>query len=435
MAMKKKAQAAVVEQALEQFDDDIPFPPVEDDEIEPFGPLTDESTSKRKPNGKNGRGQFKPKPPASNVANALKALRTDPNLRDKLACDEMQRAAMIRDGGSWRPVTDTDVTGMQECLQKEKGMTHVSKDTMHSAVDNRAVKCRFHPLRDWLNALRWDARPRIDSWLTDYLGTEATPYTKAIGRMFLIGMVARGYRPGCQMDYMLILEGPQGVLKSTACRVLGGQWFDDNLPDVHTKDASQYLRGKWLIEVAEMHAMGKAEAAQLKAFITRREERYRPSYGRKEVFEPRQCVFVGTQNKSAYLRDETGGRRFWPVVTGKIDIATLKRDRDQLFAEAVRAYRKGEHWWPDRDFEAKHIAPEQEARYEADAWEEPIGEWLERTAATKTTVYEVAFQALEFKKPQIGTADQRRIIAILQRLGWRRSGKQDADGRSVYLSP
>jgi len=103
MAMKKKAQAAVVEQALEQFDDDIPFPPVEDDEIEPFGPLTDESTSKRKPNGKNGRGQFKPKPPASNVANALKALRTDPNLRDKLAYDEMQRAAMIRDGARGDP--------------------------------------------------------------------------------------------------------------------------------------------------------------------------------------------------------------------------------------------------------------------------------------------------------------------------------------------
>jgi hypothetical protein len=184
MAMKKKAQAAVVEQALEQFDDDIPFPPGEDDEIEPFGSLVDESTSKRKPNGKNGRGRFKPKPPASNVANALKALRIDPKLRDKLAYDEMQRAAMIRDGRSWRPVTDTDVTGMQEYLQKEKGMTHVSKDTMHSAVDKRAVECRFHPLRDWLNALRWDGRPRIDSWLTDYLGTEATPYTKAIGRMF-----------------------------------------------------------------------------------------------------------------------------------------------------------------------------------------------------------------------------------------------------------
>ena len=232
------------------------------------------------------------------------------------------------------------------------------------------------------------------------------------------------------MDYMLILEGPQGVLKSTACRVLGGQWFDDNLPDVHTKDASQYLRGKWLIEVAEMHAMTKAETSQLKAFVTRREERYRPPYGRKEAFEPRQCVFVGTQNKSNYLRDETGGRRFWPVATGEIDVEALACDRDQLFAEAVHAYRAGEKWWPDRQFEAEYIVPQQEDRFEHDAWEEPIAKWL--NGKERITVYEVAFEALHFETQRIGTADQRRIGAILQRLGWQRG--RDWRGR-FYSKP
>ena len=363
--------------------------------------------------------------PLAILANVLIALRAQWPAHfayDKMLCAPVLTKSLAGENAFVpRPVTDVDVGLLQELLQ-HAGLKRIPKDTVHQAVDVRAHEQRFHPVQDYLNALAWDGSPRLTHMLPTYFGSEATAYTEQTGKLFLISMVARVLRPGCKVDHLLVLEGPQGILKSTACAVLGGQWFSDNLPDVTAgKDVAQHLRGKWLLEVSEMHAMNRAETAHLKAFITRTAERYRPSYGRREVIEERQCVFIGTTNRDTYLRDESGGRRFWPIKAGTIDAEALARDRDQLFAEAVSLFKGGSPWWPDKAFEREHIQPQQAARYEADAWEEEIAKFLEKHP--RVTIGQIARDALSIETPRIGTADQRRIAAALEQLGWRRMPK------------
>jgi predicted P-loop ATPase len=363
-----------------------------------------------------------------NLANILVALRSAPELSDAIGYDEMLQTSVllkafpIAPGGTAasgglvpRPIRDTDVSQLQDFLQHE-GMPKIASETVHQAVDQRARECAFHPVRDYLDQLLWDGVDRLDNWLALYLGADPSPFVSEVGRMFLVAMVARIFDPGCKADYMLVLEGAQGAGKSRACRALAGDWFSDSLPDIHHKDAKEHLRGKWLIEVAELSAIGKADAEALKAFISRPVERFRAAYGRKEVSEPRQCVFVGTTNKSVYLKDETGARRFWPVKVGRIRGEDLERDRDQLLAEAVGAYRSGAQWWPDTAFEREHIRPEQARRFEADAWEETICDFI--SSRSRVSITQVARDALGLEVGRIGTAEQRRIAAVLIDRGW-----------------
>jgi predicted P-loop ATPase len=387
--------------------------------------------------------QFEGSKPINNLANVLAALRHDPKLCDTVGFDEMiQRPFLMKalPGNVTmtsvypRQLIDEDVTRLQEILQRA-GLKNIGKDVMHSAINLRARECKFHPVQQYLKSIKWDGNKRISGWLHDYLGAELTPYTAGVGQMFLISMVARIFEPGCKADYMMVLEGPQGALKSTACKILGGNWFSDNLPDVTGgKDVSQHLAGKWVIEIAEMSAMSKGETAQLKAFITRREEKYRPPYGRNEVSEPRQCVFIGTTNNAVYLRDETGGRRFWPVKVGTIKAALLKDDRDQLLAEAVACYFAGEEWHPSAKFEREHIIPEQEARFENDAWEAPIREYLAKCKPEKIYLPDIYEKVLGLEKKNVDRGKIMRVTAILQRLGWVRL-KKDSKGNFPWGPP
>jgi len=371
-------------------------------------------------------------------ANAMLALRSDPDVRDVFAFDQMLReAVMTHEIGEihtcHRRVTERDVCNLLEWFQNVAGVRGMKIEVVRGALATRAGENAFHPVIDYLMGVEWDRVPRLGSWLTSYLGAELSKYNENIGRMFLVSMVARVLSPGCQADHMMVLEGPQGILKSSACRVLGGQWFSDHLPDITSgRDVSQHLRGKWLIEVSEMHAMSRAEATLLKSFVSRSVEQYRPSYGRLEVHEPRQCVFVGTTNQDQYLKDPTGGRRFWPVrtgVSGRIELDLLAEYRDQLFAEAVDAY--GDHvpHWPDQQLERELIKPEQSARYTGDIWEDKIEQFV--AGRSRVTVVDIASQKLGIADKDMRQDVNSRISAILRDLGW----EPKRSGRSRYWEP
>ena len=363
----------------------------------------------------------------ANLANAAHALRAAPQLQGLVAYDEFACHAMLRRSvpGSRspavmtpRPLTDGDVSAVQEWLQKV-GLSRLGREVAAQAVNLVARENGFHPVQQYLTALRWDDIPRLEGWLVRYVGAEPSAYISAVGSMSLIAMVARIMKPGSKADYMLVLEGPQGAHKSTVCKILGGKWFSDSLPDIsrgQDKDVAMHMNGKWVIEIAEMSALSKAETQELKAFLARDTERFRPPYGREEIIVPRQCVFIGTTNQNAYLRDETGGRRFWPVAVGAIDIDALARDRDQILAEAVAAFNNGAKWWPDQDFERQHIAPEQADRFDEDVWQDLVEKWLE--GKQRCTIVEVATSAIGLSPEKIGTNAKRRIVNILVRLGW-----------------
>jgi predicted P-loop ATPase len=368
----------------------------------------------------------------ANVHNAVIALTHDPAVRDFVAYDEMLRAPVVMHeigmlDTCHRWLTDTDVIGVLLWLQRN-GFPGIGLDAVRTAVQKRAEECTYHPVKQYLRSLAWDGVKRIGVWLPRYLGTQFTPYTQHVGRMFMVQMVARIADAGCQADHMMVLEGPQGVLKSSACRVLGGEWYSDHLPDItNAKEASHHLRGKWIIEVAELHATNKAEATMLKSFITRTHERYRPVWGRQEVLEPRQCVFVGTTNQDTYLRDPSGGRRFWPVrtaVDAPIDLERLAEDRDQLLAEAVHCYKQGDPWWPDASFEREFIAEEQQARYQGDIWEDKICQFV--AAERKVTIAKIASECLAIPSNQMQPTHGTRIAAVLREKGWiaRRNSKE-----------
>jgi predicted P-loop ATPase len=230
--------------------------------------------------------------------------------------------------------------------------------------------------------------------------------------------VARIFHPGAKADCCLILEGAQGIRKSTALRTLAGDYFTDELAGLGSKDAAMQTRGVWIIELSELDSLSHADVARIKAFISRTTDRFRPPYGMRLMESPRQCVFAGTVNHGSYLRDETGGRRFWPFSCGRIDIESLAHDRDQLWAEAKARFESGQVWWLDSSDLVQLAADQQEERYEGDPWEEVVGPWL--ADKQDTSIFEVLEKCLNKPQAQWTQTDKIRAARCLRGQSWER---------------
>lgn len=265
--------------------------------------------------------------------------------------------------------------------------------TTQHVEDALSALCRanpYNPVIEYLDSLEWDGVERLDRWLTVYLSAEDTEYTRAVGRLWMMAAVARIKVPGIKFDSVPIIEGPQGTQKSTAFKVLGGAWFSDsNLGDVKDKDAAILLSNVWIQELAELATMRRSDVGELKAFFSRATDRFRAPFERRPSNHPRSCVFVATDNagkERGYLQDETGNRRMWPVKTGKINLVDLKRDRDQLWAEAVVKWVEAiKPLSPEDHYRAIELpqslwataAEEQKARLLVDPWVDQVKPWLD----------------------------------------------------------
>jgi predicted P-loop ATPase len=355
------------------------------------------------------------------LANAIAAFRHAPEWGGVLAFNEFALGTVVLKPTPWGIVpkgewSDHEDRCAAEWLQKQGIL--VSVEVAGQAVQTSARDHPFHPVKAYLQELAWDGVERLNRWLCTYLGADDTEYSHAIGSRWLISAVARIFRPGAKADCCLILEGPQGIRKSTALRTLAGEYFTDELADLGSKDAAMQTRGVWVIELSELDSFSHSEVARIKAFMSRTTDRFRPPYGMRLVESLRQCVFAGTVNHSTYLRDETGGRRFWPVTCGRIDIDALSRDRNQLWAEAKTQFDAGSVWWLETAELVQMASDQQMERYEGDPWEEVIGPWVDgRLSVSISDVLQKCVQ-----KPQAlwTQTDKNRAARCLKALRWER---------------
>ena len=348
-----------------------------------------------------------------NVFNLSIILANDPDF-DKFKrtrFNDLTKRLELPDGTPIDTPTLTELAGDIEGAYKT---SLIQIDTIQRVLELIGTQRRFHPIRDWLEALPpWDRTLRIAGLFPTYYGAKDSAFVRAVGKNFMIATVARIFSPGCKHDHVVVLEGAQGIGKSTSIQTLfGTEWATTARADISSKDFISGILGFWAIELSELSSLRRSQVEAIKAVISATEDDVRLPYRRDTKRYPRQCVFIASTNEDSYLQDRTGNRRFWPIRCSSVDLDGLARDREQLFAEALFRFRAGEDWWTVPVEEARQ---EQESRVQVDAWAELIGPWL--LNKWEVTPKEI-FEYLEIEASRRGHSESIRLGMVMRGLGW-----------------
>lgn len=365
--------------------------------------------------------------PHNNLDNVVRIIENHPGLRKRVWYDEFMDAIMTDWCGPERQWCDRDSGLLQLYVQRHVGLTRISLQTCHDAALVAGSQDSRNELQAYLKALQWDGTERLAHLMSDGFGAQHDAYTQAVGRCWMVSMIARAFHPGCKVDTVPVLEGEQGTKKSSALAVLGGKWFVECHESVMSKDFFGVLNGHLLVEISEMHSFSRSEIERIKGIISCQVDRYRKAYGRHTEDHPRHTVLVGTTNRDDWHRDETGGRRFLPVLCKEINIEWMRENRDQLFAEAIERYHRvpretlpedrvaaGAAWWDiPEDEHKKHI----ESRRETDSWEPMIAAWL--IGQKRVSTGDILFDCLKIDAKDQDQMRQKRVGRAMRNLGWR----------------
>jgi len=373
---------------------------------------------------------YKPKSdtPQKTLNNCVNYLATLPQVQDAFRYNAFSGMVEINSSAPWYKergtkgpnLSDEDVILLKYFFTRTVRV-EFSQQTVLEAVIVIAHKRHYHPIRNYLNALKWDGKPRIDTWLMDYGRAIDTKYTRAIGRKTLCAAVKRVMEPGCKWDHVLILEGSQGIGKSTACRILGRNWAGDMNLDPHCKDSVAMMLNKWVIELSEMTALKWADANALKSFITREKDTVRLAYERHAKDFPRQSIFIGTVNPEqvGYLKDVTGNRRYWMVrFNGPVDLRGLENHCDQLWAEARAVYDKEPLYLTGEAEEIQTM--EAQARMPEDPMRVNVNRWVRENSDSIEVTTDQILEYIGVPAKSITRSDQSRVAQALVELGWER---------------